>query len=106
MSQEKKGMIYMNELMSKEMITSLELCKQINIFRGQEERSDLRHNDLLKVIRNEFEEEIGLREISQSYYTNSQGKKQPMYVLTLSQAKLIVLDTDTSDVKTIISQSW
>lgn len=75
----------------KETITSLELLEQINIFRGQEDRSDLRHNDLLKVIRNEFEEEIGLREISQSYYINSQGKKQPMFVLTLSQAKQVLV---------------
>lgn len=106
MSQEKKGMIYMNELMSKEMITSKELLEQINIFREQDGKKELRHDTLLRTIRDEFEEEIGLHKIVASEYINSQGKKQPMYVLTLSQAKLIVLDTDTSDVKTIISQSW
>lgn len=59
----------MNELISKEQkdtITSLELVKQINLFRKQDSnRTELGHNDLLKVIRDEFEEEISLGKISQ-----------------------------------------
>ncbi len=59
----------MNEILkvgkrTQEKITSLELLKQINLFREQEgNRAELKHNDLLKVIRNEFEEEIGMGKI-------------------------------------------
>lgn len=81
----------MNEIMGKESITSLELLEQINIFREQEDRSKLQHKDLLKVIRNEFEEEIGEGKISPSSYINSQNKEQPMFILTLPQAKQVLV---------------
>lgn len=77
---------------NKETITSLELVEQINIFRKQEgNRADLQHYDLLKIIRDEFEEEIGLGKISVSSYKNSQNKEQPMYNLTYNQAKQILV---------------
>lgn len=77
---------------SKETISSLELVKQINIFRQQEgNRAELQHYDLLKIIRDEFEEEIGLGKISVSSYKNSQNKEQPMYNLTYNQAKQILV---------------
>lgn len=79
------------DLLAKDSISSLELCEQINIFRQQEGRSRLTHGDLLKVIRDEFEEEIGQGKISLSEYLNSQSKKQPMYILTLSQAKQVLV---------------
>ena len=82
----------MNELINKDSITTLELLKQINIFREQEgNRAELQHYDLLKVVRDEFEEEIGLGKISVSSYKNSQNKEQPMYILTLNQAKQILV---------------
>jgi hypothetical protein len=79
------------DLLVKDSISSLDLCEQINIFRQQEGRSKLKHYDLLKVIRDEFEEEIGQGKISSSSYLNSQGKQQPMYILTLSQAKQVLV---------------
>lgn len=82
----------MNELKNKNEITSLELVEQINIFRKQEgNRAELQHYDLLKIIRDEFEEEIGLGKISVSSYKNSQNKEQPMYNLTYNQAKQILV---------------
>lgn len=49
----------MNELAVKETMTSLELVKEINLFIEQEgNRSELKHSDLQKVIRDEFEDEI------------------------------------------------
>lgn len=73
-------------------ITSLELLEQINMFREQEmNRAELAHSDLLKVIRDEFEEEIGVGNISESYYLNSQNKNQPMFRLTLNQAKQVLV---------------
>lgn len=82
----------MNELIKKDSITTLELLKQINIFREQEgNRAELKHKTLLEVVRDEFEEEIGRQKILLSSYKNSQNKEQPMYILTLNQAKQILV---------------
>nr|DAM61811.1 MAG TPA: KilAC domain protein [Ackermannviridae sp.]DAW82249.1 MAG TPA: KilAC domain protein [Bacteriophage sp.] len=80
------------EIKVKDTINSLELLEQINIFRKEEgNRTELGHNDLLKVVRDEFEEEISLGKISQSTYINSRGKEYPMFVLTLNQAKQVLM---------------
>ena len=92
----------MNELMNKETITSLELCKQINIFREQEGRSELRHDTLMDVIRDEFDEEISLQNILESSYTNSRGREYPMFVLTLSQAKQVLVRESKAVRKAVI----
>lgn len=99
----------MGELRLKNQITSLELLEQVNIFREEEYKEKLKnntlteaqkkrgkavkleHKDLLDIIRDEFSEEIGLGKISPSSYRNSQNKKQPMFILTLSQAKQVLL---------------
>lgn len=83
----------MNYLQSKNgEMTSLEICDQINIFRSElENRKPLRHADLLNIIKKEFEEEIGERKISLSSYTTPQNKKMPMYILSLSQAKQVLM---------------
>lgn len=61
-------------LNNKQTITSLELVEQINIFRGQENKSELAHKTLLGIIRDEFEEEIGEQELLPSSYTTGQNK--------------------------------
>jgi phage antirepressor YoqD-like protein len=77
---------------SQEQITSLELVKQINFFREKEENKvKLQHKSLLEIIRDEFEEEIGRQKILPSSYKNSQNKEQPMFVLTISQAKQVLV---------------
>ncbi|EFS20659.1 hypothetical protein FSBG_00156 [Fusobacterium gonidiaformans 3-1-5R] len=82
----------MNNLVSKESMTSLELLEQINLFRKEEgKKKDLRHKDLLSIIRNEFEEEITGRKISLSEYKDKTGRKLPMFILTLSQAKQVLV---------------
>lgn len=83
----------MELLENKETITTLELLKQINLFRAKEEnKSELGHNDLLKVIRDEFEEEIGMGEISHTPYIHPQnGQKYPMFELTIPQAKQVLV---------------
>ena len=51
--------------MKKDKITSLDLLKQINYYRKQEgNRVELQHYDLLKIIRDEFSEEVNERKIS------------------------------------------
>lgn len=84
----------MNNLMNvnKVEMTSLELVKQINIFREEEgKQKNLEHFNLLNIIRNEFDEEIGLLKIQESSYINSQNKKQPMFNLTYQQAKQVLM---------------
>ncbi|CAL7907093.1 hypothetical protein IX329_000678 [Fusobacterium necrophorum] len=80
----------------KNEMTSLELVEQINFFREQEgTKAKLKHYDLLKIIRNEFSEEIHNGKISFMFYGAKIGngaiRKQPMYVLTLNQAKQVLL---------------
>lgn len=82
----------MNNLINKDTITSLELLEEINFFRKQEDRTETSHYDLLKIIRLEFDEEIGEGKIScTSTYKDSQGKDRPMFILTISQAKQVLV---------------
>lgn len=91
------------EKRNKETITSLELVEQINLFRGvEDDRAELQHKDLLKIIRYEFSEEIGQGKISPSSYKNSQNKEQPMFVLTYSQAKQVLVRESKAVRKAVI----
>lgn len=82
----------MNELTIKENITSLELLEQINFFRREfEDRKELLHKNLLAIIKDEFEEEIGELKIQPTSYKDVQGKERPMYILTLQQAKQVLV---------------
>lgn len=78
-------------LLNKSSITSLELLEQINFFRKEERKqTELQHKDLLKIIRDEFEEEINEGKISPVTYTDKKGELRPMYILTLSQARQVL----------------
>lgn len=85
----------MNDLMvreKKEEITSLELVEQINVFRKQEgKKTELQHFNLLAVIRDEFEEEINALKIQAVEYRDKKGELRPMYILTLNQAKQVLM---------------
>ena len=86
----------MKKLAIKDSITSLELVEEINKFREEEKnKSKLGHNDLLKIIKDEFEEEIRLGKISQSFQQvkmpNGGTRKQPMFILTLNQSKQVLM---------------
>lgn len=73
-------------------ITSLELVKQINLFREMEgNRAVLQHKDLLKVIRDEFSEEINGGKISPVTYKNRKNEDRPMFILTYNQAKQVLV---------------
>ena len=78
---------------TKKTITSLELVEQINLFRKEEGKEiSLRHDTLLNIIRDEFEEEIGLQKILETQYTHPQNKqKYPMFELTITQGKQVLL---------------
>ena len=98
------------ELIKQQTITSLELTKQINIFRKEEYDykiknnlslgkvelkngcyTELRHDTLLNIIRDEFEKEIADQKILGSTYKDESGKENPYFELTLDQAKQILM---------------
>ena len=99
----------MKELKSKNQITSLELLDQINLFRKEEYKEKLKnntlteaekkkgkftellHKSLLDIIRDEFSVEITEQKILPSTYKDTTGRKLPMFILTLNQAKQVLL---------------
>lgn len=73
-------------------VTSLEVLEQVNLFRKQEgNRAVLQHSDLLKLIRDEFEDEILLGNISEKSLPSTGGRPTKIYELSLSQAKQILM---------------
>lgn len=73
-------------------ITSLELLEQINFFRKKEgNKTELQHYNLLKIIRDEFEEEINAVKIYAVDYTDKKGEKRPMYILSYEQGKQVLM---------------
>lgn len=84
----------MNEIIieKKDKITSLEIVAEINKFRKEEgNKNELRHDNLLQIIRDEFSEEISLLKIQESTYKNDRGREYPMFILSLNQAKQILM---------------
>ena len=84
----------MNEIIieKKDKITSLEIVVEINKFRKEEgNKNELRHDNLLQIIRDEFSEEISLLKIQESTYKNDRGREYPMFILSLNQAKQILM---------------
>lgn len=84
----------MNEMIvkNKDKITSLEIVAEINKFRKQEgNKNELRHDNLLQIIRDEFSDEISLLKIQESTYKNDRGREYPMFILSLNQAKQILM---------------
>ena len=98
----------MNGLKDKNTITSLELLEQLNFFREKEYEfksknntltkaeskkgkfTELLHYDFLKIIRDEFEEEINTGKISAVEYKDKKGENRQMFVITLNQAKQLL----------------
>ena len=100
------------QLKNEKTISSLDLVKEINVFRQKEfeykkenglklgkveeknnKATELRHDTLINIIRDEFEEEIQLQnilELQRTIETSNKGTKLvPYFELTLEQAKQI-----------------
>lgn len=91
------------EKRNKDAITSLELVNQINLFRSKDgNKNELRHDNLLQIIRDEFSEEISLLKIQESKYKNIRGKEYPMFILTFSQAKQVLVRESKAVRKAVI----
>ena len=81
----------MEKLANRENITSLELLKQINTFREQEGKPKMKHKTLLDIIRKELYKEINEQKLLPISYTDTKNRKKPMYTLTFSQGKRVLL---------------
>ena len=57
----------------------------------------------MEIIRDEFEEEISRQEILPSEYTSERGQKYPMFVLTTSQAKQVLVRESKTVRKAVIN---
>lgn len=76
-------------------ITSLELLEQINFFRKEEgKKTETQHKTLLNIIRDEFKEEIHEQKILLMFRDvkigNGATRKEPYYILSLSQGKQVL----------------
>ena len=100
----------MESLRNKNEITSLELVKEINLFREKEyfykisnnlklgkveskngKYVELQHKTLLSIVKDEFEEEINEQKILLVDYKDNKGELRPMYILSLDQAKQVLM---------------
>ena len=77
-------------------ITSLELLEQINFFRKQDgNKTELRHDTLLNIIRDEFDDEIHAQKILVMFQDVKIGKgatrKSLYYILTYDQGKQVLM---------------
>ncbi len=109
------------EFLSKESINSKELLKQINLFRETEYKEkeannqlteaqkkrgnyiELTHDNLLKIIRNEFNMKVNAVNKNavkndnhyngpiETTYKDEKGELRPMFILTIDQAKQVLL---------------
>ncbi len=81
-------------LQNKDTFSSLELVELINQFREQEgNKTELRHDNFLQVIRDEFSDETGgLLNILETRYIHPQNKQEyPMYILDLKQSRQVLI---------------
>ena len=84
--------LHITDINNKTEWTSVELVDVINHFRTLDgKKTQLRHDTLLNILRDEFSEEISLQNILERTYTNSRGQIYPMYKLSNSQAKQILV---------------
>ena len=84
-------------------MTSLEVVGVVNSLRD-EGAAQLRHDDFLKKVR-KIADELGLGNISESSYRNSQNKKQPCLLLD-KKACLLMVASETPKVLQAIIDRW
>lgn len=85
-------MNFLDKYSKKETINSLEILKQINFFREKEgNKTELRHDTLRDIVKDEFEEEILSQNILEKSISSNGGRPIKLFELTPSQAKQILL---------------
>lgn len=82
----------LSDIHNKTEWTSIELVDVINHFRAIDgKKTMLQHKDFLKVLRDEFDTEINEGNFSPVNYQDKKGEFRPMYKLTSSQAKQVLV---------------
>ena len=84
---------HITDINNKTEWTSVELVDVINHFRTLDgKKTMLQHKTLLEIIRDEFNEEINEQNfLPVNFYTDKKGEQRPMYKLSNSQAKQILV---------------
>ena len=84
--------LHITDINNKTEWTSPELTNVINHFRILDgKKTMLQHYDFLKVLRDEFDTEINEGNFSVVNYQDKKGEFRPMYKLTSSQAKQVLV---------------
>ena len=85
--------LHITDINNKTEWTSVELVDVINHFRTLDgKKTMLQHKTLLEIIRDEFNEEINEQNfLPVNFYTDKKGEQRPMYKLSNSQAKQILV---------------
>lgn len=85
-------MNFLDKYSKKETINSLEILKQINFFREKEgNKTELRHDTLRDIIKDEFEKEILSQNILEKSISSEGGRPIKLFIMSTSQAKQILL---------------
>ena len=85
--------LHITDINNKTEWTSVELVDVINHFRTLDGKKTMwHHKTLLEIIRDEFNEEINEQNfLPVNFYTDKKGEQRPMYKLSNSQAKQILV---------------
>ena len=85
--------LHITDMNNKTEWTSVELVDVINHFRTLDgKKTMLQHKTLLEIIRDEFNEEINEQNfLPVNFYTDKKGEQRPMYKLSNSQTKQILV---------------
>lgn len=85
--------LHITDINNKTEWTSVELVDVINHFRTLDgKKTTLQHKTLLEIIHDEFNEEINEQNfLPVNFYTDKKGEQRPMYKLSNSQAKQILV---------------
>ena len=96
--------LHITDINNKTKWTSVELVDVINHFRTLDgKKNKLLHKNLLALIQDEFSEEInGLNFQPVNFYTDKKGEQRPMYKLSNSQAKQILVRESKSVRRAVI----
>ena len=96
--------LHITDINNKTEWTSVELVDVINHFRTLDgKKNKLLHKNLLALIQDEFSEEInGLNFQPVNFYTDKKGEQRPMYKLSNSQAKQLLVRESKSVRRAVI----
>ena len=85
--------LHITDINNKTEWTNVELVDVINHFRTLDgKKTMLQHKTLLEIIRDKFNEEINEQNfLPVNFYTDKKGEQRPMYKLSNSQAKQILV---------------